>query len=153
MCAHHHRLRVRLRLAHLLAPNSNNLGNSNAINALSFSHDGEFIAIANAGSYIDIVSVCTEACSRGTEILHTSVQRKQVCRCIVSLLLGPRLRWHGTLQNMLLRTADKRRPGKAALPRQLGLVCLGRECRLPSSTNSSRSFYGYRGPNLNLTLR
>ncbi|KAI0638425.1 WD40 repeat-like protein [Trametes polyzona] len=27
-----------------------------SINALSFSHDGEFIAIANAGSYIDIVS-------------------------------------------------------------------------------------------------
>ena len=30
-------------------------GTSNAINALSFSHDGEFIAIANAGNYIDIV--------------------------------------------------------------------------------------------------
>ena len=29
---------------------------SNSINALSFSHDGEFIAIANAGNYIDIVS-------------------------------------------------------------------------------------------------
>jgi hypothetical protein len=28
----------------------------NAINALSFSHDGEYLAIANAGSYIDIVS-------------------------------------------------------------------------------------------------
>ncbi|KAI0774515.1 WD40 repeat-like protein [Fomes fomentarius] len=31
----------------------------NAINALSFSHDGEFIAIANAGSYIDICAVET----------------------------------------------------------------------------------------------
>lgn len=30
---------------------------SNSINALSFSHDGEFIAIANAGNYIDIVRV------------------------------------------------------------------------------------------------
>ena len=27
----------------------------NAINALSFSHDGEYLAIANAGTYIDIV--------------------------------------------------------------------------------------------------
>ncbi|KAI1796143.1 WD40 repeat-like protein [Ganoderma leucocontextum] len=31
----------------------------NAINALSFSHDGEFIAIANAGSYIDICATET----------------------------------------------------------------------------------------------
>ncbi|KAI0832675.1 WD40 repeat-like protein [Trametes gibbosa] len=30
-----------------------------AINAISFSHDGEFIAIANAGSYIDICAVET----------------------------------------------------------------------------------------------
>ena len=29
---------------------------SHGINALSFSHDGEFIAIANQGNYIDIVS-------------------------------------------------------------------------------------------------
>jgi hypothetical protein len=27
-----------------------------SINALSFSHDGEYLAIANAGTYIDIVS-------------------------------------------------------------------------------------------------
>lgn len=27
-----------------------------SINSLSFSHDGEYLAIANAGSYIDIVS-------------------------------------------------------------------------------------------------
>ncbi|KAI0722697.1 WD40 repeat-like protein [Earliella scabrosa] len=31
----------------------------NSINALSFSHDGEFIAIANAGNYIDICAVET----------------------------------------------------------------------------------------------
>jgi len=31
----------------------------NAINALSFSHDGEFLAIANAGSYIDICATET----------------------------------------------------------------------------------------------
>ncbi|TBU47243.1 WD40 repeat-like protein [Dichomitus squalens] len=31
----------------------------NAINALSFSHDGEFIAIANAGNYIDICATET----------------------------------------------------------------------------------------------
>ncbi|KZT05641.1 WD40 repeat-like protein [Laetiporus sulphureus 93-53] len=31
----------------------------NAINALSFSHDGEFLAIANSGSYIDICSTET----------------------------------------------------------------------------------------------
>ena len=30
--------------------------NRNAINALSFSHDGEYLAIANTGTYIDIVS-------------------------------------------------------------------------------------------------
>ena len=30
---------------------------SNSINALSFSYDGEYLAIASAGSYIDIVSV------------------------------------------------------------------------------------------------
>ena len=29
---------------------------SNAINALSFSYDGEYLAIASTGSYIDIVS-------------------------------------------------------------------------------------------------
>jgi hypothetical protein len=30
---------------------------SNAINALSFSYDGEYLAIANTGAYIDIVRI------------------------------------------------------------------------------------------------
>ena len=47
---------MRYRPSQFLPTVSNCLEISNAINALSFSHDGEFIAIANAGSYIDIVS-------------------------------------------------------------------------------------------------
>jgi len=33
------------------------ISNSHAINALSFSHDGEYLAISNTSTYIDIVSL------------------------------------------------------------------------------------------------
>ena len=38
----------------------------NAVNGLSFSHDGEYLAIASAGTYIDIVciSLLEDICSR-----------------------------------------------------------------------------------------
>lgn len=35
------------------------ISNSHAINALSFSHDGEYLAISNTSTYIDIVSRMT----------------------------------------------------------------------------------------------
>ena len=35
---------------------SSYLSKSHAINALSFSHDGEYLAISNTNTYIDIVS-------------------------------------------------------------------------------------------------
>ncbi|KAG6861575.1 hypothetical protein C0995_014871 [Termitomyces sp. Mi166 len=38
---------------------SSELWNRNAINALSFSHDGEYLAIANAGNYVDICATET----------------------------------------------------------------------------------------------
>lgn len=55
VCPDHHRLRVRFSNVILLVPVCL-LYHSNGITALSFSYDGEFIAIASTGSYIDIVS-------------------------------------------------------------------------------------------------
>lgn len=57
LCANNHGLRVRIHSS-LIATRSTNMNSTtrHSINALSFSHDGEYLAIANAGTYIDIVS-------------------------------------------------------------------------------------------------
>ncbi len=57
LCADDHRLRVSLSepRAPGVCPLIKDHLFSNAISALSFSYDGEYIAIASSGSYIDIV--------------------------------------------------------------------------------------------------
>lgn len=55
MHSNHIYLRVSVVVRHLRATLTPS--NSNAINSLSFSHDGEYLAIANTGSYIDIVRI------------------------------------------------------------------------------------------------
>jgi hypothetical protein len=54
MRTHDNRLRVSTPISDHSSTSSLTLAR-NAINALSFSHDGEYLAIANAGTYIDIV--------------------------------------------------------------------------------------------------
>ncbi len=62
-----------------------------AISDLSFSHDGEYLAIASAGSYIDIVRaiflnlLCLFLGGHSTRSVGNSARRKWVCRCIVYL--------------------------------------------------------------------
>lgn len=59
LCADYHGLRVSPRSSRLTYMCTQTVDPySNDINAVSFSHDGEFIAIANNGNYIDIVSFC-----------------------------------------------------------------------------------------------
>jgi hypothetical protein len=55
MRTYDYHLRVRLFSAIVFTVNETR-NYSNPINALSFSHDGEFLAAANTGMYIDIVS-------------------------------------------------------------------------------------------------
>lgn len=55
MCKNHHLLRVSALCPWVLFASSH-IPNSHAINALSFSHDGEYLAISNTSTYIDIVS-------------------------------------------------------------------------------------------------
>lgn len=54
----------RLRSIHCLTLVSSFI--SHAVNALSFSHDGEFLAIASSGNYIDIVRTVPHAIKRIT---------------------------------------------------------------------------------------
>jgi hypothetical protein len=54
MCSYDHCLRVRFTTIVFVGPDLIIL--RNAINALSFSYDGEYLAIASGGAYIDIVS-------------------------------------------------------------------------------------------------
>lgn len=86
--------------------------NRHAINALSFSHDGEYIAIANAGLYIDIVRfhISLNALSLlEAAYLSRSVQQKRVFQYIVYQLSRHRRLLLGTLPSMLLHTVGRRR--------------------------------------------
>lgn len=60
-----------------------------AISDLSFSHDGEYLAIAGAGSYIDIVrphlSYFLSLAVIQVVLYENSARRRRVCQCIVYL--------------------------------------------------------------------
>ncbi len=55
-----------------------------AISDLSFSHDGEYLAIASAGNYIDIVRYCSSLFPLSRIDGCRSVRRRRACRCIGS---------------------------------------------------------------------
>lgn len=103
---------------------------SNAINALSFSYDGEFIAIANAGNYIDIVGVYRAGLERDADVSLRSAQWRQACLCIVYLRSVLRRPSAGILQNTSLPIAVKPRSEKVDRHPPPGSACSGLACRL-----------------------
>jgi len=58
------------------------ISNSHAINALSFSHDGEYLAISNTSTYIDIVSLRRDNAPSLLLTLPRSALWKLVCQSI-----------------------------------------------------------------------
>jgi hypothetical protein len=100
---------------------------SHVVNAISFSHDGEFIAIANAGNYIDIVCRSSPIPSMSWAQLIYSVRRRQAYHSTVSLHLVLRRQFNGIQRSMSSHTVDRRKQGRAVRRRPRGLACLVQE--------------------------
>lgn len=69
---------------------------SHGITSLSFSHDGEFIAIANQGTYIDIVCGChaSRYLQKLTSIRQCATETGMPMHRIPALGSSPTVQWH-----------------------------------------------------------
>lgn len=65
-----------------------------SINSLSFSHDGEYLAIANAGSYVDIVSVNYYCEGRYLMAFQCATETGVPLHRVPALAPSPTVTWH-----------------------------------------------------------
>lgn len=100
---------------------------SHGITDLSFSHDGEYIAMSNQGSYIDIVGSSRDV--RVHLLKMNSAQRKLVFPSTAYLHSVRHPQSSGTRQNMSSPTAGKPSHGMAGHRLRRGSHSLGQACR------------------------